>query len=597
MTHNKVLTKTLAGLFLTCGFVSVNAATVHDYSKRADLLGVTPVSTLDKTISKKGISRSSVNKIPMTPVITDPQGKTSYYVKSMSGIYQWANAVEFDDIATTLVWGDDNDVYIYNIISVVTYMGFSFDSYIKGTVQGDEIVVDLPQSVFEVRDSQEYGDYNANLVVLKLDGFDERGRPNYVYAPDIQSFSYSYDKETGRLELKLPGKQFGGFDSHGNIDYDNLPDYGLGYVWTDDEGLLFGVVDFAQAYDMYELQEPVSIPENVTTTGYSLMGQGVGFKVTAAFDGNDFYLKGLSEFFPEATLKGEINPEDNMLSFPQNQFLGVYSDYFIFSKCYLLNPDYNPEDPYSQPYSFAPDDREYLMSYNPESESFTSLESNILLGLNGTKDFLNPIGGYGQFELIHQTDFSGVPNAPSNVYYNEDLLQSLGYADVFFYLYPFSEDGNLLDVDSLYYTVYLEDEPYVFEQEETYDATYGYPITIYPGVLEPTDRLPYTFTNYTDIYKSTPLSHLFDIGIYVEGYSSVGVQAVYEYEGVTTTSDIVRYYIDDSSVKSEAASKIIISKEYFDLNGIKIDNPQEGFFIVKTHYSDGSVKTAKKILK
>ena len=106
--------------------------------------------------------------------------------------------------------------------------------------------------------------------------------------------------------------------------------------------------------------------------------------------------------------------------------------------------------------------------------------------------------------------------------------------------------------------------------------------------------MPYKFSNDIDISKWS--DNIFDVGIYVDGLTTVGVQAVYFYENVLTASDIVTYNVETgettvtpgNSFVGKVGDKEVVSTEYYDLNGVRVNNPGKDIYVKRTVYKDGS---------
>ena len=149
------------------------------------------------------------------------------------------------------------------------------------------------------------------------------------------------------------------------------------------------------------------------------------------------------------------------------------------------------------------------------------------------------------------------------------------------------------------YIIYVDGEPYTFEEKIGPNLN-GEDVWKYIGFEEPTIYVPYNFDNYIDVTVSVQGSKA--IGFYNNDIETFGVQSVYFYGDNPTFSDIVTYDVatgetnvnegTGSGVKSMENTEMI-SKEFYDLAGRKINNPDKGIFIMKTVYSDGSVKVKK----
>ncbi len=104
-------------------------------------------------------------------VIWGAEGTTKSYTKTYSGCYAYMDIEWVENIETPsqIIWGDNNDVYFPDIISMMP-----LGTYTKGTVEGDKITLSLPQTLY--LEEEEYkGEiyqtlYNLNLLMPFEDG-------------------------------------------------------------------------------------------------------------------------------------------------------------------------------------------------------------------------------------------------------------------------------------------------------------------------------------------------------------------------------------------------------------------------------------------
>jgi hypothetical protein len=99
------------------------------------------------------------------------------------------------------------------------------------------------------------------------------------------------------------------------------------------------------------------------------------------------------------------------------------------------------------------------------------------------------------------------------------------------------------------------------------------------------------------------------IAIFSDGFESVGVQILYRpEEGKEFRSDILYYDLatkeatvmpvnDNSGVSSLSADRQVKNVTYYDLTGRRVTNPSNGIYVKRTAFNDGSVTTAKQVIK
>ncbi|MDE6717963.1 MAG: hypothetical protein K2J70_07215 [Muribaculaceae bacterium] len=115
------------------------------------------------------------------------------------------------------------------------------------------------------------------------------------------------------------------------------------------------------------------------------------------------------------------------------------------------------------------------------------------------------------------------------------------------------------------------------------------------GAFGFTNSLPATFKQGEEYTHSTSLS--------VTNVNSAACKLIaYIYDAQTgeisnaKVVDVVNsYYI--SGVESVSADAEIVGRKYYNLNGMEVSEPADGLYIVRTIYSDGTVKAAKVMVK
>ena len=544
--------------------------------------------------------RSPGKVAPTTPVITTAPGKVQEYLKESGGYYTSGGRIgAYMDYSQSsqIVW-DGDDAYFYNILSYG-----ETDSYVKGTREGDEIILPMNQTVVAFND-EEY-DLNFGLlrpvITLAPDpDYDEDDEPssvayiNFEYSDDYANVTFTVN-EDGRISLVIPEQKYTiGTDEEDPAAY-GFPPYAIGYYYTDDY-MWAGYCDLYQFYDEFNY-ELVTMPEGVTINTFSYVNEevGRGIIVDVARQDDYIYIRGLSPFAPDACLKAIVTDNGTKAHVPQNQYIGSYMGYY-----YVLTATAQKS---GRDYVLAPSDVDFVFLIESDEEtgkilSLSSANPEYALAFNTDPYELLAIDLFENLILKSQDSFAGTPCTPTHVDYYE-YGDWLGANFLFFRLSPFADNGDVIDVSKLYYTIFLDGEPYAFEQHEGLDLNDD-PKIIYPGIEKETTLVPYLFGNGIDLYEDD--GGTFIVGLYVEGISSIGVEAVYIYEDQPTFSDLVTVDAvtgettitpgSDAKVE-EINSSDIISIEFYDLNGYKISDPAKGVFIMRAILSDGRVITRK----
>lgn len=489
---------------------------------------------------------------PTTEVIESAEGRSVTYAKKMTGyVLSWLGVLYMDDtIATEIVWGEGNEVYLACPITATGYK-----SYIKATMEGNTITAELPQTLGWL---ENYG-YGMDLYVvdLKEDGVNEEtGEPVYWYFPNYEKTSITWT-----------------LGDDGSVTMEDLGEDGmLGGVWSDDQTWT-GCGEINQ-YMTEFTQKPVEVPAGIVMEDWVIeTGGEVGF-VKVGVDEANAYIE-----MPAGLVKGNI--EGDRIIIPQDQFLGMYSYYFIYSKCGVAEEGY---------LVLADPEAEYVFDYDAEGKIMVSADPNLYLVYNAALDRINPLGYYNDMSIYYKDDFSGTPADPSDLQWSDYYFENYGMYDFYFYLPAFSTEGDILYTPDLYYRIFVDGELYEFTPEE-YGDLEG---------MEPMTEIPYNLSTGWEFYTSDGVK---DVAFYIEGITTIGVQSVYKYNGVVTESNIVTLNLEtgeetNSGVKGiEDVNTAVKETRMYDLTGARVDNPEKGIYLVEKVMEDGSVKTVKRVVR
>ena len=485
-------------------------------------------------------------------VIYNPVGKEKPYTKSSMGL-DWGEPFH-EDACTSIVFGDDGDVYIRDIILRVASLGFG--SYVKGTLNDGIITVPVPQTLVEYE-----GGFGREVVLMEKTASGE-----WEVSP-ITEITYSYNETTGIIMSQLPG----------------VPGrYAIGLKWTFDDGWN-EIGDFMQVYTPFD-GEFVTVPENVALEKYYLNDGYYAYPVEVGLDGDSLYIRGLSSASPGAVVRAVVDGNKGYI--PQDELLGTVMGYFIWTKMMVPDPALG--------WALVSPEETYGLEIDLENKIIRSADPSQILIFNCEFDRVFYLDGFTNFSLTVPTSFSGTPRNPYGiVFQGEDFREFYGIYGFNFNLSNISKEGNVIDSSCLYYSIYIDGDILEFEEIENF---YG---IMYPGVEGVVTRMPFDFSNGYDIDTESETEKF--VGIYPDGVSTIGVQAIYEYDGVTTVSDIVTLDVETGVITDNAYVQTvergeIVSVDYYDLTGRKIANPGKGMYIEKTTYSNGTVKAKCRLL-
>lgn len=493
---------------------------------------------------------SNIKKTPAkaSEVITEAKGSPIYYYQNNDLLMYGAYYENYGNV-TSLFFTDDNEVYFYDFLPEA-----GFGSYVIGNLSDGVITLELPQMVYYYDD---YG-YGFELSLLHLE---DSGQ--YIACEGNAQFTM-YDD--GDIILDLPGEEYG--------------EYVLGLIMSDDKsdaelcytGIVFSPLE----------EQPETLPENIETENYYINDGLFGHPVQVGFDSEYLYMEGLEYMLPEWTvIKAELQGDKAIIK--QDQFVGVYYVYLNYTKCVVNTP---------AGYIFADADAVVTLEIDRENKVITYAEGSPLLCINADPDELYELAIYNIFDLKVQNSFNGIPENPNSLRYY-DTIDFYGFYDFKFFMSNISTEGNVLNNDYLYYKIYIDGEPYEFVEDIDTGEYYG---------LGTMTDIPYLFANGNEFYSIVPYSK--EVGIYIDGFETIGVQAFYDYEGVLTESALVTLNLTTGDITEEGGTESgiemiensqVVKSEYFDLNGQRINHPEKGIYIVRKSLNNGSTITRKLV--
>ena len=193
---------------------------------------------------------------------------------------------------TRMVAFDGNDIYVQGLAAE-----YFPDAYVKGTLNA------AGQYVFKSGQLAGEDSYGPEYLV----GFSADGEGYAVYEPE---FIVDFDSETRTLTLA---------DGYYIAESPYKDEVGL-YAYLETAVYTEGALDLP----FVELPEGVE-PEAWTLEGFysdGSVGNDLQLTVGVAFDGNDIYVQGLAYWFEEAWLKGTLDAESGIVTFPSGQLMG-----------------------------------------------------------------------------------------------------------------------------------------------------------------------------------------------------------------------------------------------------------------------------------
>lgn len=543
----KIYQLALGGLFIG---LSCNMASAEGSQSMLSLTGNNRVKLADV---KKQSTSSEVKKIATRAdeaPITEPTGEGTLYKADGQGWMNYMGILTMQVQFTTLneIYMDGTDVYIKNPISQ-----FATDTYMKGTLNGDKIVCTFPQLIY-----QEEG---SNYYATRLDGVEEPndwGTTTWVYSMPEENNEIVYTLEDGKWVME--GEGFGMI---------------LGMVDEEWDWVGFGDCDVVYA----EFNETaIEAPEGLETEEWVFVADGGGHKVNVGFVDNEVYIQGISVYIPDAWVKGEV--KENSIVFEGGQYMGSYDSPGGFYLAFLVGGEEYMTGEGSVNYYILP---EIEFEYDAEAKSM-SFDNTLFV--NSNPDYIRYLEIFN-YPVIHfqPAEFDMTPAPVELTLYQEWNGE---YMAAQFILPNLTAEGYILDTENLYWRLFLDEELYEFDEE------------MYGEIPENQTEVPYYYSESWEIYGQGAQKTFF---LYTEGFDVLSIQVVYKDGQKSYYSDNMNYNIitgdisyssGTSSVESIGDSSLV-KVEYYNLNGQKIANPDNGIYIKRAHYSDGSVKATKVI--
>ncbi len=289
---------------------------------------------------------------------------------------------------------------------------------------------------------------------------------------------------------------------------------------------------------------------------------------------NEVYIQGLSEFMPQAWVKGTIDA-NNVVTVPAT-LLGIMESFYdIEISC--------------QPTTFV---------YDPDAEKYTAEEFSTVDQDEYPWDMLSNL------VLTKITEVAATPADPSVAdfvfiaYVEEDGTPVYAtYPYVSFSIPVEDVDGNPLSQSKLSYVIYIEDAE--GQQHELTLTT-----DLYTNLTEDITEIPYNFTDKWDILACGLSVYLNQGSDEIMSWKKIGVQSIYRGMGEERRSNIgwfnIQEYLAEFGLNT-GISDIEVSNDksatYFDLQGRVADKSQKGILIMQTRDVKGNLKSTKVLRK
>ena len=521
-----------------------------------------PSAHTDAMSSAQKSAKSSAADEP--EIIYFADGESRYYTNLFTGFSNTMFGIFYDiqETCTEIVYDPDGTtVYIKDIAAATKY-----DTYVKGTLQGDIITVELPQCVYSEFDdeTQETYYYYINVCEIVQDG-------------EYKTFANVQQTDENKITYKVDGDNITLLLNDGDPDDVDTPPARIAGLVGDTTPGLKAWTGFGDAYQRLSLfdEEAVLMPEDITVeTWFYTTAEGYAGTVGMGFDDGKVYIRGLSTDLPDVCIVGTYDSSTQKITFPVPQYMGM--DNFTGQFIYMTGVHF---------IDYENDEFEFVdnvtFNFDPSAKRATVDGEDIDILVNIGKTSLYYIEDYLMPEFFWQEPalMNADPNDPEYV----DMMEYddyYGYGYIKWSIPATNVDGHLLDPSRLFYRVYFDDDLYTFTPE------------IHMGIGEDITDVPYYFT---DLYDILIWGETHEISFY-DNYTSFGIQSFFSgTDGTLYSSNIVT--VEPGGLDTTIGNSHIVRREWFNLQGLPVSNPGRGVFIERATRADGSVIVTKRLVK
>ena len=511
-----------------------------------------------------------------TIVENQPNGELTLYSRTSRGFREFYGIVEQtidEGSVVKMVEQNNGTVWLHNTVPT-----FLAPGWVKAEKTDDKLIINGPQLIYEEYDwDADDGSYlKYFLTAVKIEEYEnEEGVLMKRYVPTEDGvFSFSINGNTIKEE------------GDGSLI--------LGIVtYTEKNGYFF--IGYGSNYVVLTLPEdkPVEVPQSAEVHEkwamhyYDFYGYEKAAYVDVAIDDDDYYVKGIYPSIPEAWVKGTL--KGSTITFPNFQYIGpdLESNLFV----YLAGGQMMESDADGYTMEAIIDPEGFAMTLEDDGTLYA--DTNIVFA---TSPQTNPdnanIADYFEGVYIKPQDPSTFTNpvGPDDIY----LGGFDGIPAIEFNLPTLDVEGNLLNVDNIYISAYVNSQIFTFTPDDYYDLEDL-------GIDEPTTELPYNFGNGWDFFQVDTWHTINIYGIPEDTIYNIGIQSIYYPDGKDVNPDNVLkstiIYVgspeDPSSVGGIEEAKEIKEVRFFDMQGRQVANPSNGVYVKKTAFTDGSVEASK----
>lgn len=483
-----------------------------------------------------------------------PAGTATDYYRNSIGylvLFETPYPVQDYGYSATVINGDDGKTYINHPFSQ-----FPIQSWMECIIDEGTLTIPGGQAVYmeidEEDDKIHYG-YVVGLVGEKV--WDEDWQDWFVDYQVGDNQDFSFDIVDGKLVSQDPERLLGicGYDEDG-------------YYWL-------GYGDYGMTYTLYEghATEP---PAGLETEKWACLSEEGGHFVQIGFEGDNVWVQNMFPTCPDKWIQGKN--QDGKVVFENGQLVGVdYMDHYAFLTGGVIEEYWNEEWEFWDEALVAGPALEF--SYDAEGRRLWA-EGRMVLNSDPSGFWFTAFVTDPVIEF-QEVNPNSIPAAPYDVwYYPYDEWE--GFAKIEFRLPNFDTEGQLLDVEDMYYEIIIDDEPFEFYADE------------YSGLRENMVQVPCDFYDNHDFFVTGDAHAVF---FYFEGLDTIGVRQCIKRGDKEFWSDITWDDVYNAAVKGVGADAQTAAA--CDLLGRSVEAGARGLVIEKRVDSEGNTVWVKNLRK
>lgn len=491
-----------------------------------------------------------------------PDGEVSYFSRNSvffkNDYYEGVSRSTVMGSLVQQVCTEDGTLYFSNPMS-----DFMLHSYMVGHYDADgSIVIEGPQFIYDEYDDWEEEWVNIYLLPMEMK-VDDQGRATYVATDDMK---FVLKKTDNGYEAENPEVLLG-LATYGELaDLDGNPTGEVGYAWL-------GYGEKQIVLESRPGENGVTPPAEASIEKWAFRDPYENALINVALDGDDLYIQGIDRGVTDAWVKARIAGDKVII--PSGSYLGYNTEIQYFSYIWGSTLEYDAENETL----IGTSTDQVVFSYDADKKQLVLQDGYAICSM---PENYYVITLYEDVSICRQNrDVNTPPAIPYELDVNP-FDDYFGVGIMNFNIPDYDEDGNILDVNRLYYNIYIDDKLFTFTPED-------YPAM---GLNENMVNVPYLLQDFSSIfiYKNYHTVY-FHFELPEDG---CGVQSVYiNEEGKELRSAVLGK--GGNGISLTGNDREVESRVFYNMQGQAVPASYKGVTICRTVYSDGSVRISKTI--